>query len=161
MQQDYIMRIVEQFVQAIADIMLRRKAGKYKEAREQIQTATRYLLKTDLNLLLLYDDDHILDHFKDFAGQLEIEKCVLGADLFYQLALIEEAQQQMTQALRLKILCLYLYTSALPKQSQFQTPQYFEKAKALIQELKNQSLSDKVQLSVRSYETFASTHSFK
>lgn len=34
MQKDYIMRMVEQFVQAILAIMRRRKNGEYKEARE-------------------------------------------------------------------------------------------------------------------------------
>lgn len=154
MQKDYIMRIVEQFVQAILAIMSRRKAGEYKEAREQVRTTARYLLRTDVDLLLLYDNEHILDHFKDFAHRLETEKCVLGADLFHELALIEEAEQQAAVALRLKTLCLYLYTMALPKEQQFQEPQYFEKVTALIEELKTQLLSEKIQLSVRAYEEF-------
>lgn len=141
MQKDYIMRIVEQFVQAILVIMHRRKAGEYKEARAQIRTAVRYLLKTDIDLLLLYDNEYILDHFKDFAYQLETEKCVLGADLFHELALIEEVEQQQAPALRLKILSLYLYTIGLPKEQQFQETQYFEKITALIEELKGQPLS--------------------
>lgn len=41
MQKDYIMRIVEQFVQAILAIMHRRKAGEYKEAREQVRTTAK------------------------------------------------------------------------------------------------------------------------
>ncbi len=154
MQKDYIMRIVEQFVQALLAIMRRRKAGEYKEAREQVRTTARYLLRTDIDLLLLYDNEHILDHFKDFAHRLETEKCVLGADLFHELALIEEAEQQTTAALRLKTLCLYLYTMALPKEQQFQEPQYFEKVAALIEELKTQPLSEKIQLSIRAYEEF-------
>jgi hypothetical protein len=154
MQKDYIMRIVEQFVQAILAIMHRRKAGEYKEAREQVRIAARYLLRTDIDLLFLYDNDQILDHFKDFADRLETEKCVLGADLFYELALIEEAEQQSEAALRLKILCLHLYTTALPKEQQFQGNQYFVKVAALIEDLKNQPLSEEVQRSLQSYEKF-------
>lgn len=154
MQKDYIMRIVEQFVQAILAIMHRRKDGEYKEAREQVRIAARYLLRTDIDLLLLYGNDQILEQFKDFAGRLETEKCVLGADLFHELALIEEAEKRSDEALRLKALCLQLYTTALPKEQQFQDPEYFGKVSSLVEELKKQSLSDEAQLSLRSYEEF-------
>ena len=154
MHQDYIMRIVEQFVQALLAIMRRRKNGEYKEAREQVRIAARYLLRTDLELLVLYGNDQILDHFKDFAGRLETEKCVLGADLFHELALIEEAEKNQEAALRLKALCLHLYTTALPKEQQFQGPEYFEKVNALKEELEGQSLSDEARLSVHFYEEF-------
>jgi|JI10StandDraft_1071094.scaffolds.fasta_scaffold01893_7 hypothetical protein len=152
MQQDYIMRIVEQLVQAILAIMQRRKAGEYKEAREQVRTAVRYLLRTDLDLLLLYDNERILDHFKDFSDRFETEKCVLGADLFYELALIEEAEQQSTNGLRLKELCLYLYSIGIPKELQFQESQHFEKISTLIAELRKQQLSEKAIENLRSFE---------
>ena len=143
MQQDYIMRVIEQLVQAIVAIMQRRKAGEYKEARQQIYTTTRYLLRIDLDLLLLYEDDYILDHFKDFTRQFETEKCVLGADLLYELALIEEGEKQSEKALRLKELCLHLYAIGLPKEDQFQESQHFEKLSTLIAEVRNQPLSEK------------------
>ncbi|MGC2595250.1 MAG: hypothetical protein WA347_03110 [Rhabdochlamydiaceae bacterium] len=57
-------------------------------------------------------------------------------------------------ALRLKSLCLHLYTVAIPKEQQFQEPQYFEKVAALIEELRDQPLSEKIQLSLRTYEEF-------
>jgi len=154
MQKDYIMRIVEQFVQAILAIMHRRKAGEYKEARGQVRTAARYLLRADIDLLLLYNNEQILDHFKDSANCLEFEKCVLGADLFHELALIEEAEKQPTAALRLKMLSLYLYTIAVPKEQQFQEPQYFEKISFLIEELRGQPFSEEVMTSLHSYENF-------
>jgi len=154
MQKDYIMRIVEQFVQAILSIMRCRKNGEYKEAREQVRTAARYLLRMDIDLLLWFTDDYLLDHFRDFTNQLDTEKCILGADLFQELTLIEEAENQTAAADRLKILCLYLYATALPKEQQFQKPEYLKKVATLIKELKNKPLSEKVQASVRSYEEF-------
>lgn len=154
MQKDYIMRLVEQFVQAILAIMRRRKSEDYKEARELVRTTARYLLRTDLDLLLLYHSDQILDHFKDFANRLETEKCVLGANLFHELALIEAAEQQPETALRLKTLCLHLYTVGIPKQKQFQIPEYFEKVSKLAEELKEQQLSPKILESFRVYQEF-------
>ncbi|MGC1879233.1 MAG: hypothetical protein WA678_07655 [Rhabdochlamydiaceae bacterium] len=154
MQNDYIMRIVERFVQALVAIMCRRKAEDYKEARQLIRTTSRYLLKMDIDLLLLHNPDQVLDHFTDFSNCLETEKCVLSADLFHELALIEEAEDNTVMALRLKSLCLHLYTAAIPKEQQFQEPQYFEKIEALIEELKDQPLSEKAQTSLRCYKEF-------
>lgn len=159
MQRDYIMRIVEQFVQAILNIMQRRKAGEYKEAKEQVRTAARYLLRIDIDLLLLYDDEYIIENFKDFMHQLETEKCVLGADLFHELALVEEAEQQQAAALRLKALCLYLYTLGIPKEPQFQEAQYFEKVSTLMEELKEYPLSEKSIESLRLYKEFIKSRS--
>lgn len=160
MQQDYIMRIIEQLVQALLAIMRRRKAGEYKEARQQVRIAARYLLRTDIDMLLFYSDDAILDHFKNFEGQLETERCVLGADLFYELALIEEAEGNHAAALSLKILCLHLYTLAIPKEPQFQETPYFEKVEALTKELQGKPLSEKALKSLHSYEQFVSKFDF-
>ena len=52
------------------------------------------------------------------------------------------------------MLCLHLYTTALPKEQQFQNSQYVEKVATLIKELKNQQLSEKAQTSLRSYDEF-------
>ena len=151
MHQDYIMRIVEQFVQAILAIRKLRIAGKEAEAREQIQIAARSLFRADLDLLLLYNHEHRLDYFSDLSGRLDTEKCVLGADLFYELALVEEGK---ANAFHLKKLCLYLYAKGIPKEAQFQHSLYFEKVSALIEELSDQPLSEIVLSTVRSYEDF-------
>jgi hypothetical protein len=108
----------------------------------------------DIDLLLLYHPDQILDHFTDIAGRLETQKCVLGADLLYELALIEEALQRSEDALRLKVVCIHLYAAALPKDLQFQKSQYFEKVAALKEELKDQSFSEKVLANLHSYDQF-------
>lgn len=154
MQQDYILRIIEQFIQAIASIMRRRKAKDYTEARKLVRTTGRYLLRMDIDVLLLFHPDQILDHFKDFTHRLETEKCVLAADLFYELALIEEAEQRPEAALRLKTLCVHLYTIGIPAEQQFQTPQYFEKVSKLAEELADISLAPKILESLRAYQEF-------
>lgn len=156
MQKDYIMRMLEQVVQALLAIILRRKAGDYKAAREIVRTTGRQLLRIDIDLLYFYNSDQLLDHFKGFSNHLETEKCVLAADLFHELALIEEAEQQPETALRLKTLCLHLYTAAIPKEPQFQETQYFEKVAILIEELKDLPHSEQALASLRGYEEFIS-----
>lgn len=154
MMNDYIMKIVEQFVQALLTITQRRKAHDYQEARQLVRTTGRSLLRMDIDILLLLTDDQILDQFKDFAGQLETQRCVFGADLFYELALIEEAELRTHAAKRLKTLSLYLYTHAIPKEPQFQQTAYYEKISALIEELEGSPLSDEALVNLENYTQF-------
>jgi hypothetical protein len=156
MQKDYIMRIVEQFVQAILSIMRRRKNGEYKEARELVKNTSRYLLRMDIDILLLMHPDQILDHFKDYSQNIDTERCVLCADLLYELALIDEAEKREEIASRLKLLCLYLYAEGIPKEKQFQLPQYFERMTKLKEEFKDQQFSPTISNSLLSYQEFFS-----
>ncbi|HSX03295.1 MAG TPA: hypothetical protein VLG76_01050 [Rhabdochlamydiaceae bacterium] len=135
MQKDYIMRIIEQFVQAILSIFRARVAGKYDEAINEIRRAGRYYLKTDLSLISYYSPDQLLNHFKD-----EDERAIFCAELLHELALVNQAQKNEEESIRLKILCLHLYAAVIPKEEQFQVPKYFDKADALVEELKNEQL---------------------
>lgn len=135
MQSDYIMRIIEQFVQSIVAIVQRRKAGDYKEAYEQIQKASRYYLRTDIELLLLYSPDQIIDLFKDSTNYLDAPRCILCADLLQELALINEALNLNVEAIRIKSTCLSLYKSAVLENKDCQTSENFEKISILEREL--------------------------
>ncbi len=147
-QKDYIMRIVEQFVKLLLSIISFRKSGNFEKAMEDIQTASKCFLKTDLSLLLYYDPEQLLDHFRNYLNELDSEKCIFCADLLYEYALICEAKQQNDEALRLKIACLHLFTSALPKEKQFQTKQYLEKVAALAAELKDIPIPEYIKTSL-------------
>ena len=71
MQNDYIMRIIEQFVQALMAIAKNRKEGNYKEATEAVKTASRHYLRTDMDLLFLtHTPDQVVDYFKDFTDYI-------------------------------------------------------------------------------------------
>lgn len=154
MQNDYIMRIIEQFVQAIVAIIQRRKTGKYKESYELIKKASRYYLGIDLDTLLCLTGQEICDYFRDSENNLNTEKCVLCADLLYELALILEAQQEKEACTNLKMICLYLYTISIPSEPQFQLFQYFEKISLLTEELKHLSLPVYELTNLQSYEEF-------
>ncbi len=154
MQKDYIMRAIEHFVQLLASIISKKNAGKFEEALEQIQTASRFYLKTDLSLLLYRSPDQLLDHFRRYSGELDTEQCVLCADLFYELAEIRDAQKNSEEALRLKILSLYLYTKAIPQEQQFQDSVRLAKISTLIEELKEKSLPESTRSSLLLYQDF-------
>ncbi len=160
MQNDYIMRVIVQFVQALTSIARKRKEGHYKEAAEAVKTASRHYLRTDIDTLFwTHTPDQVVDSFKDFTDHLDTERCVLFADLLCELALIYEAEQKLEDTLHFKIAALHLYAVGIPKEVAFQSPQYFEKVKLLIQELRIQTFSEKVLESLLCYQQFLSTAS--
>lgn len=134
-QNDYILRMIEQFAKMIASIILRRKAGDHKGALEQIQTTSRLYLKIELEELIAHTPEQMVESFRDPKGQLDLVKCVLCADLLLQLTLLSEEKGQKEASLELKKSCLYLYQLAIPKEKQFQTPEYESKITALEMEL--------------------------
>lgn len=154
MQRDYIIRMIQQFIQALAAIIMARKAGKYEEAIEHIQTASQKYLETDISTFLTSEPKQILDRFKTEANQIDPEKCIICGDLLNEMALISEEKKYVEAAVRLKILSLYLYVNAILEEKQFQVPQYIDKANALIEELMMQPIPDDVIEKVRSYKKF-------
>lgn len=135
MQRDYILRIIEQFIQAIVAIVQRRKSGNYQEAYELIQKAARYYLKTDLELLLLFSPEEIIKSFRDSHNNLDAPLCILCADLFMELALINEALGQDQEAVRIKATCLFLYKTAVSENTDCRSPETLEKISILEKEL--------------------------
>ncbi len=154
MPNDYIMRIVQQFIQMLVSIIQKRKAGKHGEAIGEIQTASRAYLRTDLTLLLYCQPEQIPDLFRTLTGEIDTERCVLAADLLHELALIRSAEHKTAESLHLKKVCLNLYALALPKEKQFQNAEYFAKADTLAEELKGQSLSENLRKNLQSYRDF-------
>ena len=124
MQHDNLMRKIEQFIQAMIAVVLRRKEGKHKEAVELIQTACRFYLNIELSTLLTFTPEQMADHFRN------TQKCVMCADLLYELALVSEGQNQREAARQLKNSCLYLYRTAIPLE-----PRHEEKLALLTAEL--------------------------
>ena len=158
MQNDYIMRMIEHVVRAIVAIVQKRQEGNYKEATQSITTACSYYLKIDIDILLLtHTSDQILDHFKGLTGPLDAEKYVLFADLLYELSLIREAQKEKKDSIRLKKLCLCLYSIGIPIEPNFQSSQYFKKVEDLIKELKDQEFSEKSLAYLDEYKKFIAT----
>ena len=124
MNSDYIIRMIEQFIQAIVAIVKARKAGNYEEAFHQIQNASQRYLQADIIALLNKTPEQLLEHFKGGTKYFDAEQCIICADLLYETALICEAKQSEDLSLHAKILCLNLYLNAIPKEKRFQTQAY-------------------------------------
>jgi hypothetical protein len=149
MQKDYIMKIIEQFVQAILSIFRLRKAGKYEDAVKEIRTVSRNYLKIDISHLVYYSPDQLMNYFKD-----DNERALMCAELLYELALVEQAQQNEEESIRLKILSLHLYTAVIPKEEQFQVQKYFDKVDILRKELEEYALPENILAHLHLYNEF-------
>lgn len=148
---DYILRIIEQFIQAIASIISSRKAGNYDEAFHQIQNASQRFLNTDISYFLKKTPEELLEHFRSNSKQLDTEQCIFCADLLFETAMIFESKKIEEFSLHSKILCLHLYLKVITKEKQFQTSSYFERVNALIKELEAQAISESVKKSISTY----------
>jgi hypothetical protein len=100
-----------------------------------IQSASRYYLQTEIDILLSYSPEKLVDYFKDAANTLDSEKCVICADLLYEFALICEAKDYKEAAQGIKTSCLHLYKTVVPKEAQFQKKLYLERMAVLVKEL--------------------------
>ncbi|MFI5343204.1 MAG: hypothetical protein ACHQUC_03180 [Chlamydiales bacterium] len=151
MNSDYIIRIIEQFIQAIVAIVRARKAGNYEEAFHQIQNASQRYLQADIIALLNKTPEQLLEHFKSGTKYFDAEQCVFCADLLYETALICESKQCEDLSMHSKILCLHLYLNAIPKEKQFQTQDYMERVSGLIKDLENKAIPESVKEGIPIY----------
>jgi len=151
MNSDYIIRIIEQFIQAIVAIITARKAGNYEQAFHQIQNASQRYLNTDISVFLNKTPEQLLEYFGGGSKHFDTEQCIFCADLLYETALICEAKQIEDLSVHAKILCLYLYLNVIPKEKEFQTTSYKEKVNELIKELETKTVPESVKDSLIAY----------
>lgn len=151
MNSDYIIRIIEQFIQTIVAIVKARKAGNYEEAFHQIQNASQRYLHTDISSFLNKTPDQLLEHFKSGTKYFDAEQCIFCADLLYEIALICEAKQCEDLSLHSKLLSLHLYLNAIPKEKQFQTQAYIERVSDLIKDLESKTIPETVREGIPIY----------
>ncbi|MBA2728526.1 MAG: hypothetical protein H0U49_10195 [Parachlamydiaceae bacterium] len=152
MNSDYIIRIIEQFIQATVAIVRARKAGNYEEAFHQIQNASQRYLHTDITSIINKTPEQLLDFFKSGGKHIDAEQCMVCADLLYETALICESKQFEDLSLHSKISCLHLYLHAIPKEKQFQTQSYMERVDELIKELENKAIPKSVKEGISIYQ---------
>lgn len=109
MNSDYILRIIEQFIQSLVAIATARKAGNFEQAFHRIQIAGRHYLHSDITAFLNMTPDQLLEHFKFESKYLDTDRCMICADLIYETALICDSKQCEDASVHSKILCLNLF----------------------------------------------------
>lgn len=160
-QKDYILRMIEQFFDAMAKIVHSRLHGNVDKAWEQIQAGSQKYLNSDITFFLQLTPSQLLAHFKKDSSQLDAEKAIVCADLLLEVfALcntgIDKAKvDHSKEALKLthiQVLALNLYASAIPKDDFFQGKEYTQKVESLIAELQLESLPEEVKSNLLTYQ---------
>lgn len=128
-QNDYVMRIIQQFVQALVSIAKLRREKKYEQAEEKLALASRFYLKLDSELLFMGSEKWLLDHFTGFDGSLEAERCLMAADLLYEETRILQAKKSPDHQMEMR--CLALYEAALPLCKELQTEERLSHVESL------------------------------
>jgi len=148
------MKMIAQFIRALADIMRARKEKDYEQALVLIKKASRNYLDTDIVTLLKSTPEQILTQFRNESNQLDTERCFFAAELLYEIALMSQENHQHEAAQQIKVLSLLLFTSAIPKDKQFQSKIHLEKVATLLNDLKTLTLPPNVQAAISAYQHF-------
>lgn len=154
MTRDYILRIIEQFTQALLEIVRARKAKNYEQAFQLIQTSSQRYLFTDIDKFLTMTPDQLLKHFKQDKKNLDAEKCMMCAELLYETGLVCESNQRLDLSLLAKILSFHLYLNAIPHEKEFQTQAYFDRVNELSIYLQHERIPEAVTTSLLAYRKF-------
>lgn len=154
-QKDYIMRMIEQFFDALAKIVHSRLHSNIDKAWEQIQVASQKYLNSDITYFLQLTPSQLLAFFKT-GSSLDAEKAIVCADLLLEVcALCKQGIDNSKDDLKLaqiKVLALNLYASAIPEDDFFQGVEYFKKVETLVAELEFSSLQDDVKSNLSTYQ---------
>jgi hypothetical protein len=154
MHSDYIMRMVLQYIKALLAVMKSRKAEQYDEAYVQILQTSELYLGDNIDRLVVLSPNELLNYFKTADDLFDSQRSVMCADLFYELAIICKAKGAVEAAVKIEKSALYLYTKAIPKETQFQDEERFSKIAELIENLKQQDLSVELKASIAEYNKF-------
>lgn len=148
MQKDYILRMIEQFIEVLTSIIKSRSSGNPGKALEQICAASQFYLNSDISVFLHYTPDQLLAHFKVGSNQFDAESALICAELLFELAMITEGQTDEQEAFRpkalhLKKMALELYLKALSTDPEIPRADYLKKIANLKDELSASAISTK------------------
>lgn len=149
-QRDYIMRLIEQFGQALQRILKKREAEQFDAALYEISQAGKTLLGLDMTLLRVLDDRQIVEFLTTSDG-LDSGRCLVIAELFLQEGEITALVGDAEESLRDHIKSLSLFLSALAENEQLRSETYFSKVEDLRQRLSAASLPGHVTLKLCRY----------
>lgn len=120
MHQDYIMRLIERFMQALASIIAARRSGKHEEALSEIYRVSAKYLEADITTLMIKSPSELLNFFRS-GDNLETDRCLICAYLLNEIAQISDASQPLAASHKLKVLSLHLFNNALSAEPNLKT----------------------------------------
>jgi len=133
-QNDYIMRMIEQFTKALAQILFKRQAGETTEAMDELEEAYGSYLGLDRKTVMHMTDDQLL---MLFGGESAIssDKCIMLAELFYmEFKLLPETSQE-NERNHLGLRALHFYLLAMLNTDMWDNSEFREHFEEIIDEI--------------------------
>ena len=143
-QKDYIMRMIEQFMNVFNQIIFKKEIQKFDEALQDIDKALETSTGITPELLQNLNEDAVLELLQGTPGVLAA-KCYIIAELYFQQSEIFEARgNDIEMAVPGDLEALSFYLEALLREPDFRTSQIFDKVAKLINKTKEFSYSPRL-----------------
>jgi hypothetical protein len=149
--EDFILRMINQAVAVLLQIIGFRQAKKYQEAQQAIDQSLEQLIGLRADLLKQLDDEVIL-RILTLQDRLDIERVVVVADLFKAEGDILADQNRMEESHQNYLRALIFYLEAgLNDQNISPPPKLVEQVEWLVGQTVMQPLPDDIQWSLYNY----------
>lgn len=129
-REDYLLRLIEQFARAVAQISGFRKAGQYPQALEAIQRAYGQLLGVDAKLVRLLSEPDLIGFLKT-GGEPDPSKCAIAAELLCEEAEVHELQGKPEESRLRRRKALHLLLTAFLQEGEMAFPDLRERIERL------------------------------
>jgi len=140
-RRDYILRMIEEFIQALARINSLKKAQRWDEASEALDAAFQRLVGEGAEAVTRLSETELLA--KLFGGeptQVVRQKTLMLAALLRQAGDVANAQDRTEQARACYLKALHLLLDTLARAEVFEFPEFVPKIEALLSSLRGAPL---------------------
>jgi Family of unknown function (DUF6483) len=139
--EDYLMRMINQALAALAAMVGLKTAWRYQEAEHLFYETLESLFGLRAGLLLQLDDDRLID-MMTYQGDLNLQLLVVVADLFREEGEIQQARGNLSSARNHALRALNFYLEAILSGQAAPDADLSGKAERLIQSLLGVPLPD-------------------
>jgi len=146
-QKDYIMRMIEQFAVILMKIVFNKENGNFDTALIEIDNAYRNLTGWTPQQIKSMNELEILQELSA-DNYLDIDRCIVIAELLCQEAEIKEMQKVHDESITLLIKSLYLFLYAIQDSSLYYQKKYTAKVDDLIEKLADYELPNHFSLAL-------------
>ena len=155
---DYIMRMVEQFTNALSKILFEKDKKNYKEARFEISNSFQNILGLDYELVSIVPTEDLMKFLK-FDDRISNDKCLIAAELYRLDAEIFELQNEFESSIKNYKYSLFLFLEAYLNQVRKNTDEIDSKIELIIMKLNQFEISNDLKKRMAKYYELTQSNS--
>ena len=148
---DFLMRMMELFVRALAKILLLKEEKQYDEAMDEIDRTGEMFFGHDFKLFKILSEADLI-RLLTSDGMLDLKRCLVLAELLGLEGEMLELQNKNEASGSLILRSLSLFLEAVLQNKEFETLENFSKIDALIEKIQKADLPDHVDKKLALYD---------